>query len=67
MFDPRDLATDPRKPAVHSRRDHVKERESRQRRGHRREYDPRTKHQNFQERVDRAVARDRHVPQRRHP
>ena len=56
MFDPRDLATDPRKPAARPRRDHVKERESRQRSGHRREYDPRTKSQNFQERIDRAVA-----------
>ena len=56
MFDPRDLATDPRKPATRPRRDHVKEREARQRSGHRREYDPRTKRQNFQERIDRAVA-----------
>ena len=56
MFDPRDLATDPRKPAARPRRDHVKERESRQRSGHRREYDPRSEHQNFQERIDRAVA-----------
>ena len=56
MFDPRDLATDPRKPAARPRRDHVKEREARQRSGHRREYDPRTKSQNFQDRIDRAVA-----------
>ena len=56
MFDPRDLATDPRKPAARPRRDHVKEREARQRSGHRREYDPRSEHQNFQERIDRAVA-----------
>ena len=56
MFDPRDLATDPRKPATRPRRDPVKERESRQRSGHRREYDPRSEHQNFQERIDRAVA-----------
>ena len=58
MFDPRDLATDPRtrKPAARSRRDHAKERESRQRSGHRREYDPRTKSQNFQDRIDRAMA-----------
>ena len=58
MFDPRDLATDPRtrKPAARSRRDHAKEREQRQRDGHRREYDPRSEHQNFQERIDRAVA-----------
>ena len=58
MFDPRDLATGPRtrKPAARPRRDHAKERESRQRDGHRREYDPRTKRQNFQDRIDRAVA-----------
>ena len=56
MFDPRDLATDPRKPAARPRRDHEKEWESRQRSGHRREYDPRSEHQNFQERIDRAVA-----------
>ena len=58
MFDPRDLATDPRtrKPAARPRRDHAKEREQRERDGHRREYDPRTKRQNFQDRIDRAVA-----------
>ena len=58
MFDPRDLATDPRtrQPAARSRRDHAKEREQRERDGHRREYDPRSEHQNFQERMDRAVA-----------
>ena len=56
MFDPRDLATDPRKPAARSRRDPAKERESRQRSGHRREYDPRSERQNFQDRIDRAVA-----------
>ena len=59
MFDPRDLATDPRtrKPTTRPRRDHAKERESRRRSGHRREYDPRsTKRQTFQERTDRAVA-----------
>ena len=57
MFDPRDLATDPRtRPAPRPRRDHAKERESRQRSGHRREYDPRSERQNFQDRIDRAVA-----------
>ena len=58
MFDPRDLATDPRtRPAARPRRDPTKEREQRQRSGHRREYDPRsTKRQTFQERTDRAVA-----------
>ena len=58
MFDPRDLTTDPRtrKPAVRPRRDHAKEREARQRGGHRREYDPRSERQNFQERIDRAMA-----------
>ena len=58
MFDPRDLATDPRTrtPGARPRRDHTKEREQRERDGHRREYDPRTKRKNFQERVDRAVA-----------
>ena len=34
----------------------MKEREARQRSGHRREYDPRSEHQNFQERIDRAMA-----------
>ena len=58
MFDPRDLASDPRtRPATRPRRDPAKEREQRQRSGHRREYDPRsTKRQTFQERTDRAVA-----------
>ena len=57
MFDPRDLASDPRtRPAAPPRRDLTKEREQRQRDGHRREYDPRSEHQNFQERMDRAVA-----------
>ena len=58
MFDPRDLASDPRTcPATRPRRDPAKEREQRQRSGHRREYDPRsTKRQTFQERTDRAVA-----------
>ena len=57
MFDPRDLASDPRtRPAAPPRRDLTKEREQRQRSGHRREYDPRSEHQNFQERMDRAVA-----------
>ena len=58
MFDPRDLATDPRtRPEVRPRRDHAKEREQRGRNGHRREYDPRrTKRQTFQDRTDRAVA-----------
>ena len=58
MFDPRDLATDPRtRPEARPRRDHVKEREKRERDGHRREYDPRrTKRQTFQDRTDRAVA-----------
>ena len=57
MFDPRDLASDPRtRPVTRPRRDHTKEREQRQRDGHRREYDPRTERQNFQGRADRAVA-----------
>ena len=58
MFDPRDLATDPRtRPEVRPRRDHAREREKRERNGHRREYDPRrTKRQIFQDRTDRAVA-----------
>ena len=57
MFDPRDLATDPRsRPAPRQRRDHAKEREQRQRSGHRREYDPRSERQNFQDRIDRALA-----------
>ncbi len=57
MFDPRDLATDPRtRPVAHPRRDYAKEREQRQRSGHRREYDPRTERQTFEGRVNRAVA-----------
>ena len=58
MFDPRDLASDPRtRPEARPRRDHAREREQRERNGHRREYDPRrTKRQAFQDRTDRAVA-----------
>ena len=58
MFDPRELASDPRTrtPGARPRRDHTKEREQRERSGHRREYDPRTERKNFQERADRAVA-----------
>ena len=58
MFDPRDFAADPRtRPEARPRRDHAKERENRERDGHRREYDPRgTKRQTFQNRTDRAVA-----------
>ena len=58
MFDPRDVATDPRtRPEARPRRDHAKEREDRERDGHRREYDPRgTKRQTFQDRTDRAIA-----------
>ena len=57
MFDPRDLATDPRtRPAARPRRDPTKERESRQRNGHRREYDPRSERKNFQDRIDRSLA-----------
>ena len=58
MFDPRDIASDPRtRPEVRPRRDHARERENRERDGHRREYDPRTtERQTFQNRTDRAVA-----------
>ena len=57
MFDPRDLATDPRtRPEARPRRDLTKERDERQRDGHRREYDPRTERKTGQERTDRAVA-----------
>ena len=58
MFDPRDVATDPRtRPEARPRRDHAREREKRERNGHRLEYDPRrTKRQTFQDRTDRAVA-----------
>ena len=56
MFDPRDLATDPRRTVTRPRRDHAKEREQRQRSGHRREYDPRTERQTFAGRTNRAVA-----------
>ena len=58
MFDPRDFTSDPRtRPEARPRRDHAKEREDRERDGHRREYDPRgTKRQTFQDRTDRAIA-----------
>ena len=60
MFDPRELASDPRTRTTaarpRERRDHAKERNQRERGGHRREYDPRTERKNFQERADRAVA-----------
>ena len=58
MFDPRDITSDPRtRPEPRPRRDHAKERENRERNGHRREYDPRTtERQTFQNRTDRAVA-----------
>ena len=56
MFDPRDLAADPRRTVTRSRRDHAKEREQRQRDGHRREYDPRTERKTFEGRMNRAVA-----------
>ena len=70
MFDPRDFSSDPR-PAtqarpkkdrrtdeqISTRRNPAKEREGRERNGHRREDDPRgTKRQTFQDRTDRAVA-----------
>ena len=58
MFDPRDFTSDPRtRPEARPRRDHAKEREGRERNGHRCEYDPRsTKRQTFQDRTDRAIA-----------
>ena len=56
MFDPRDFTSDPRRTVARPSRDHARERERRQRGGHRREYDPRTERQNFQDRADRAVA-----------
>ena len=58
MFDPRDFTSDPRtRPEARPRRDHAKDRENRERNGHRREYDPRgTKRQTFQDRTDRAIA-----------
>ena len=57
MFDPREIASDPRtRPEVRPRRDHAKEREQRERDGHRREYDPRAERQSFEGRVNRAVA-----------
>ena len=58
MFDPRDFTSDPRtRPEARPRRDHAKERQDRERNGHRREYDPRkTKRQTFQDRTDRAIA-----------
>ena len=56
MFDPRDLSSDVRTLTVEHPRDHTKEREQRQRSGHRREYDPHTERQSFEDRSDRALA-----------
>ena len=58
MFDPRDLATDPRtRPEVRPQARPRERAEKRERNGHRREYDPRPmKRQTFQDRTDRAVA-----------
>ena len=56
MFDPRSLSSDVRTLTVERPRDHTKEREQRQRSGHRREYDPGTERQNFEARSDRALA-----------
>ena len=57
MFDPRDIATDPRtRPAPAPRRNYTKDRERRSRDGHRREYDPLTKRERIKDRTDRAVA-----------
>ena len=57
MFDPRDIATDPRtRPAPAPRRDYTKDRQRRSRDGHRREYDPLTKRERIKDRTDRAVA-----------
>ena len=56
MFDPRDFTPDPRGSVTRPRRDHGVDREQRQRDGHRREYDPRTEHQTFEGRVNRALA-----------
>ena len=56
MFDPRDFTPDPRRSFTRPRRDHGVDREQRQRDGHRREYDPRTEHQTFEGRVNRALA-----------
>ena len=57
MFDPRDISSDPR-PLTPERpkRDHLKERQDRERRGSRAEFDLRCGGEGFKSRTERAVA-----------
>ena len=57
MFDPRDISSDPRRRTPEKpKRDHLKERQNRERRGSRAEFDPRSGGEGFKSRTERAVA-----------
>ena len=57
MFDPRDLSSDPRTRTLQRpKRDPLKERQERERRGSRAEFDPRSGGEDFTSRTERAVA-----------
>ena len=57
MFDPRDISSDPRTlTPQRPKRDRLKERQDRERRGSRAEFDPRSGGEGFTSRTERAVA-----------
>ena len=57
MFDPRDISSDPRTlTPQRPKRDYLKERQDRKRRGSRAEFDPRSAREGFTSRTERAVA-----------
>ena len=57
MFDPRDISSDPRTlTPQRPKRDYLKERQDRKRRGSRAEFDPRSAREGFKSRTERAVA-----------
>ena len=57
MFDPRDISSDPRTlTPQRPKRDYLKERQDRKRRGSRAEFDPRSGGEGFTARTERAVA-----------
>ena len=57
MFDPRDIADDPRtRTPQRPKRDYLKERQDRKRTGSRAEFDPRSGGEGFTARTERAVA-----------
>ena len=57
MFDPRDIADDPRtRTPERPKRDPLKERQDRKRTGSRAEFDPRSGGEGFKSRTERAVA-----------